>query len=512
MMPSSVDFNGRPFHFIGIGGIGMSALAYILTKRNIPVSGSDLRLTHITRRLQEAGAHIFWKQEAANLSYFLNPDPGSRHIFPGSVFSSLPSTKAGVETITPQVICSTAISEHNPEYQAALQLGCPIFHRSDVLAALINHYCSVAVAGTHGKTTTSSMIGHVLLDAELDPTIVVGGEVSSWGGNARLGHGPYLVAEADESDGTLAKLSATIGVVTNIELDHTDHYRNLEDVVTIFQRFQQQCEVLVASVDCEVVRTSLKPTFTYSLDESRGATYFATDIHFHAKGTTATVWERGQCLGQLDLSVLGEHNLSNALAALAVGRHLGISFTQIADSLSRFCGARRRFEHRGSYGGVQFVDDYAHHPSEIRATLAAARLYIGQPSGVSPLAAGPRSAEERRVIAVFQPHRFSRTAALLHDFADAFTDADQVIMADIYSAGEANTYGISGKQVADAVAHHHHEVVYSHTLEDVQAVLTSSLRPGDLVLFMGAGNLNQIIPQVMAYYAEAEAPSLQEAC
>lgn len=499
-MPNSVDFNGRPFHFIGIGGIGMSALAYILTQRQLPVSGSDLRLSHITRRLQEAGAHIFWQQESSNLHYFLDSAPASAIKSPAS------------PDVIPQVVCSTAINTHNPEYQAALEIGCPIFHRSDILAALISDYRSVAVAGTHGKTTTSSMIGHMLLDAGLDPTIVVGGEVSSWDGNARLGQGPYLVAEADESDGTLAKLSAAIGIVTNIELDHTDHYHDLQDVVDIFQTFQRQCEILVACWDCEVVRKNLKPALTYSLDPLSGATYYATDIYFHSNGTRATVWERGTALGELNLSVLGEHNLSNALAAVAVGRHLGIPFAEIADSLSRFCGARRRFEHRGSYAGIQFIDDYAHHPSEIRATLAAARLRIGKTPRVSAWPSGSRSGEDRRVVAVFQPHRFSRTAALLQDFADAFGDADQVIIADIYSAGEANTYGVSGCQVAEAVAHSHSGVLYGHTLDDVQSALTSHLRSGDLVLFMGAGNLNQIIPQVMAYYAEAETPSLQEAC
>ncbi len=499
-MPNSVDFNGRPFHFIGIGGIGMSALAYILTRQNLPVSGSDLRLTHITRRLQEAGAHIFWQQEGANLSHFLN-------------FASQSQDQGGMDIspIPPQVICSTAIDDQNLEYRAALEMGCPIFHRSAVLASLITRYSSIAVAGTHGKTTTSSMIGHMLIATGLDPTIVVGGEVESWGGNARLGQGPYLVAEADESDGTLAKLSAAIGVVTNIELDHTDHYHTLEDVVKIFQTFQRQCQVLVASLDCEVVRANLTADLTYSLSSQLGATYHASDITFHPQGTTAVVWERGHRLGTLNLQVLGHHNLSNALAAVAVGRHLGLTFAAIADGLSQFCGARRRFELRGHYGGIQFVDDYAHHPSEIRATLAAAQLRIGT-SGVSDLSENLSDTQPSRVVAVFQPHRFSRTAALLEDFGQAFEDADQVILADIYSAGEENTYGISGQQVAEVVASQHAGVVYSPTLEEVQNTLISSLRPGDLVLFMGAGNLNQIIPQVMDYYGKNQLTSLQEVC
>jgi UDP-N-acetylmuramate--alanine ligase len=500
-MPNLVDFEGRPFHFIGIGGIGMSALAYILTQKKLPVSGSDLRLSHITQRLQEAGAQIFWEQDAANLNYF-------RH-----QTNSEGSHALVVNHPIPQVICSTAIADGNLEYQAALAMGCPIFHRSDLLAALITRYHSIAVAGTHGKTTTSSMIGHLLLQAGLDPSIVVGGEVSSWGGNARLGQGPYLVAEADESDGTLAKLSAAIGIVTNIELDHTDHYPDLDHVISIFQTFQDQCQTLVASLDCEVIRANLNPTITYSLDPQSGATYYPTEISFSPNGTSATVWERGDRLGELHLHLLGHHNLSNALAAVAVGRHLGLDFATIAAGLSQFVGARRRFECRGNYAGIQFVDDYAHHPSEIRATLAAARLRQGQ--AANPNHGGleeGRPGCQGRVVAVFQPHRFSRTAALLEDFGAAFGDADQVILADIYSAGETNTYGIVGEQVAMAVAGHHSRVFYRPSLEDVQATLTSQLRPGDLVLFMGAGNLNQIIPQVMEHYAKAEVPSLQEAC
>ncbi len=523
-MPISVSFDGRPFHFIGVGGIGMSALAYILTKRDLPVSGSDVRLTHITRRLQDSGAKIFVRQEAANLDHFLTDTPLflDQSVCAATATESASSTTVakGYRTVrnnsdplqSPQVICSTAIDNRNPEYRAALERGYPIFHRSDVLAALIQEYESIAVAGTHGKTTTSSMVGHLLLGAGLDPTIVVGGEVTSWGGNAHLGQGKHLVAEADESDGTLAKLSASIGIVTNIELDHTDHYRGLQDVIDIFQAFQQQCATLVANADCAVVRQNLTPTITYSLNPASGATYWVTDVNYHADGTTATLWERGNAVGQLRLRVLGEHNLSNALAAVAVGRHVGLEFPDIFAVMAQFRGARRRFEKRGCYSGIQFFDDYAHHPSEIRATLAAAQLKVVQ-SNVTPIKKGEfGEADSRRVVAVFQPHRFSRTVALLHDFADAFADADQVFLADIYSAGEANTFGISGQQVADMVAQHHPDVIYGSTLDEIQSLLEQHLKPGDLVLFMGAGNLNQIIPQVMAYFADTEVPSLQEVC
>src|SRR4028118_980562 len=356
-MPSSVDFSGRPFHFIGIGGIGMSALAYILAKRKLPVYGSDIKSSHITERLQGMGAHIFWSQDANNFELFqtalngTSPDRGPQEravssAVAGTVGASVATAEAlqlngngsSAQAIggLPQVVCSTAIHPANAEYRAALDLGCPIFHRSDVLAALIQDYQSIAVAGTHGKTTTSSLIGYVLLQAGLDPTIVVGGEVNAWGGNARLGDGPYLVAEADESDGSLAKLSPKIGVVTNIELDHPDHYETLEEVVEIFQTFAERCQTLVGCIDCETLRSRLQPTITYSLHRETGADYSVAQVTYDADGTTAQVWEGNKVLGELHLKLLGKHNLSNALAAVAVGRHLGLEFDIIAGAISTF--------------------------------------------------------------------------------------------------------------------------------------------------------------------------------
>jgi UDP-N-acetylmuramate--alanine ligase len=259
-MLNSVDFSGRPFHFIGIGGIGMSALAYVLTQKQLPVSGSDLRLSHITQRLQEAGAHIFWRQEAENLRFFEQSLAATPEQSPLATYvQSLPH-------VLPQVVCSTAINESNDEYRAALEMGCPILHRSDLLAALMNEQKSVAVAGTHGKTTTSSMVGYALLAANLDPTIVVGGEVSAWEGNAHLGTSDWFVAEADESDGSLVKLAANIGIITNIELDHPDHYETLDDVVDIFRRFTQQTETIIASADCETIAQYIDADVTYSVE------------------------------------------------------------------------------------------------------------------------------------------------------------------------------------------------------------------------------------------------------
>ncbi|TVU53290.1 MAG: UDP-N-acetylmuramate--L-alanine ligase [Arthrospira sp. PLM2.Bin9] len=515
-MPNTVDFNGRPFHFIGIGGIGMSALAHILAERNLPVFGSDLQNSHITERLQAMGAHIFGSQDASNFDIFKTLKHNwqsmasvasgniSSEKAPLPIESSISSAELGQQL--PQVICSTAIHPENAEYKVALELGCPIFHRSDLLAALIAEYQSIAVAGTHGKTTTSSLMAFMLLKAGLDPTILVGGEVSAWEGNARVGHGPYLVAEADESDGSLVKLGAYIGVVTNIELDHPDHYKNLDQLISTFKIFANQCETIVGCVDCPIVRDYLKPTISYSINPELDADYTVDAVQYLADGVIAQVYERGEAIGLLKLQLLGSHNLSNALAAVAVGRLLNLEFSVIAQAIAEFPGTKRRFEYRGNYGGIQFVDDYAHHPSEIRVTLAAARGRLQNSSGLSstfsetaitPIHPG---SEIKRVVAIFQPHRYSRTETLLEDFAQCFGDADLVMLTEIYSAGEANPGRINGQQLAARIAENHPHVDYQPSLDAVKTRLFQLLKPGDLVLFLGAGNLNRVIPEVMAFF------------
>ncbi len=464
-MGNSVDFGGRPIHFIGIGGIGMSGLAYVLTRRGLPISGSDLRSTNITQRLETEGAHIFLKQDASNLDFFRDlPAPEDR---------------------MPQIICSTAIGKNNHELTAAVEQGCPLFHRSDVLAAMIAEYDSIGVAGTHGKTTTSSAIGYMLVKADVDPTIVVGGEVDAWEGNARVGNSKYFVAEVDESDGSLVKHSPKIGVITNIELDHPDHYKSLEQVIETFSTFAKQCQVTIGSIDCEIVRDRIKPTISYSVELDRAADYTVSEINYHSQGTSAQVYEYGKLLGTLNLEVLGKHNLSNALATIAVGRKIGLDFAAIASGLATFNGAKRRFELKGYQNEITFIDDYAHHPSEIRVTLSAARLRVGT---------------ERRVVAVFQPHRYSRTLEFLTEFAQSFKDADLVIITDIYSAGEPNTGTISGETVVAEIAKYHGNVSYQAALTDVTKFLTHHLHPGDICLFLGAGSLNQVIPDVVDFF------------
>ncbi len=472
-MLDSPDFGGKPFHFIGVGGIGMSAIAHVLIRRGLPVSGSDIRLNPITEQLEQLGAKIFAKQEAANIEYF----QARQLVSPGTLVHAEPAE-------LPQIVCSTAINASNPEYRRALELNCSIFHRSDILAGLIQQQQSISVAGTHGKTTTSSLIAHLLVEAGLDPTVVVGGEVASIGGNARYGRSGLLVAEADESDGSLVKFQSYIGVLTNIELDHPDHYRDLEQVIDIFRQFTDRCQHVIGSIDCPVVRDRFAPGISYSLDPSTEADYTARNIEYGGHSTTAEIWERGIPLGKLTLKLLGKHNLSNALAAIAVGRFFDLSFDVIAAALGTAAGAKRRFEVKGEVNNIRFIDDYAHHPSEIQMTLAAAKLQA--------------KAEGRRLVAIFQPHRFSRTLTFLPEFAQSFVDADVVAISDIYSAGEPNPGNITGQKLANQVAQHQPCVYYQPTLEAMQAFLHQTLKSGDLAVFLGAGNLNQVIPRLIA--------------
>ena len=451
-MLNPVDFSGRSFHFVGIGGIGMSAIAYILAKQGFTVSGSDLSSNRITKKLQDLGVKVFQGHHTDNIDL----------------------------ASAPQVVCSTAINQQNPEFQVALTNGLPILHRSDLLAALIEQFQSISVAGTHGKTTTSSLVGFLLLKAGLDPSIIIGGEVSAWDGNARLGQGKYLVAEADESDGTLVKFSSHIGIITNIELDHPDHYHSLEQVIEIFLAFAKRCEIVVGCIDCPTVKAHIHSDITYSLSD-RSADYLATDVEYNSSDTQATVIERGQVLGRISVGLLGKHNLSNVLAAISVARHVGVEWQAIAESLPDFVGASRRFEIKGVQKGITFVDDYAHHPSEVIATLASAR----QQNTTS------------RVVAIFQPHRYSRTLKFLGEFSQSFADADVVVVTDIYAASEINDSKITGAQVAEAIASHHAQVYYQPTLKDVQLFLVNNLQSGDLAVFLGAGNLNQAIAPTM---------------
>ncbi|MBL1209856.1 UDP-N-acetylmuramate--L-alanine ligase, partial [Geminocystis sp. GBBB08] len=421
------------------------------------------------------GAQIFTNQTAENI------DKIGKQYYNLNLLVSGNTKSSNYQT---QIICSTAINNHNSEYQEAINKGYPIYHRSDLLAALIKDYQSIAVAGTHGKTTTSSLIAYMLLECGLDPTVIIGGEVKAWEGNARLGKSPYLVAEADESDGSLVKHHPEFAIITNIELDHPDHYESLEQLVNIFQEFSAQSKTVIACIDCPVIKENINATLTYSLNPDTNANYIAKNLVHTPYGSQADIWENGHFLGNISLLLSGDHNISNALASIAVGRKLGLEFNIIAEALSTFEGAKRRFEYKGTYQGSTLIDDYAHHPSEIRCTLQGARTRLPQ-------------YKAKRLVAIFQPHRYSRTATFLEEFAQCFREADVVILTDIYSAGESNTTGINGKIVAETVKKYHDKVYYHSHLSTMTEFLAEFLQPQDLTLFLGAGNLNQIIPQLL---------------
>lgn len=439
----------KKMHFVGVGGAGMSAIAKILLEKGYEVSGSDLNDSEVVQRLAAAGAAICRGHDA-------------RHV-----------------TDADAVVVSTAIASENPEVSEARRRGIAVLHRSDVVAALLNPSRGIAVAGAHGKTTTSSMLGVVLTHAGLDPTVIVGGEVDYLGGNARLGGGSYLVAEADESDGSFLKLRPEIAVVTNIENDHMDHYGTMENILQAFETFLHNLPeaggMAVLCFDSAHIRRIAgklqRPYLSYGL--SREAEFWAGNLRVNGAETTFDVYRKENLLGTVRLRVPGRHNVLNALAVCAVGVHIGLTVEQVAAGLSVFYGAKRRFQTKGKVAGVWVVDDYAHHPTEIATTLAAAK-----------------QTEPKRLVCVFQPHRYSRTQLLRKEFGACFGAADVLVLTDIYSAGEAPIPGICGRVIQDEVeAQTGRAAAYIAAREDLAPYLAGIVRPGDLVMTMGAGDI-----------------------
>ncbi|KNZ70470.1 UDP-N-acetylmuramate--L-alanine ligase [Thermincola ferriacetica] len=437
------------FHFIGIGGAGMSGLARILLQKGMRVSGSDIKSSRTFSQLKELGAKVYLGHSRENISEEIRV-----------------------------VVVSSAISPDNEELAEARKKGLKILHRGDVLAGLMAEKKGIAVAGAHGKTTTTSMIALVLEKNGLDPTVVVGGELFDIGSNAKLGKGEYLVAEADESDGSFLKLSPYIEVITNIEDDHLDYYGSTEKIDAAFQEFTEKipdegfCILCFNSPKVKVLADKLKkPFISYGIGVP--AEYEGRNVLCQGTQSSVDVFYRNEYLGKLRLNVPGEHNLANALAALAVGRLVGLSFEQVADALASFTGVGRRFQLIGQVKGITVVDDYAHHPTELKATLQAA-----QKAGFT------------RIISVFQPHRFTRTKFLYRQFGEAFHGPDIIIITEIYSAGEKPIAGVSAQLIIDEVKKHTTAPVYFlKTEEDILEFLLANTRSGDLVLTLGAGNI-----------------------
>lgn len=429
----------------------MNGIAGIMLELGYKVTGSDLKTTAVTERLEALGVTCCAGHAEDNL--------GDADL----------------------VVASTAIPSNNVELVAAKKRGLPIIHRGEMLARLMDRQKGIAIAGTHGKTTTTSMMALVFEKTSLDPTIIIGGELTDIGGNAKLGRGEYLIAEADESDGSFLKLNPHIEVITNIEDDHLDYYKNEANIVAAFRQFITKVPpdgLLVACWDNARMRELLtgysRPYQTYAI-ERQDADYTMRHIRLDYRTTAGDVYYQGNLLGRLELRVPGRHNLSNALATVAAGRFAGIDFASIARALSEFKGAGRRFQYVGEIRGIRVVDDYAHHPSEIKATLKAARQM-----------------KNGRVISVFQPHRYTRTAFLGERFGAAFGDADVIIVSEIYSAGEPPIEGVSAQNIVAAIEKHEgREVVYLPDRRDIVDYLAATARPGDLILTLGAGDIWQ---------------------
>lgn len=444
--------NLHNIHFIGIGGAGMSAIAYVLLKRGYDVTGSDLNAGHMSAHLAEEGAMVFMGHDACQVD--------------------------GADA----VVISTAIHENNPELAAARAQGIPVLHRSDVLAAILNAADGVAVAGAHGKTTTSAMISCISAEGDIDPTIIIGGEVSSLGGNARNGLGRFVVAEADESDGSFLKFHPYLAVVTNIEDDHLDHYGTEENIYQAFKQFLSNIKAggkAVLCVDNAKVRRLAEETdqtvITYGM-EGEDADYTARDIVYGVDGTSYKLYYHGEFLTDVHLIVPGRHNVLNSMGAFAAAREMGIATDSILASLSKFGGAKRRFETKGKVKGVWVVDDYAHHPTEIGVTLKAAC-----------------QTKPNRLLCVFQPHRYTRTQLLFNEFCQCFTGCDELILTDIYSAGEAPIAGISSEKLAVGVqAALGLNVRYIPKLSKVEEYLETHVQSGDLVMTIGAGDVFKV--------------------
>ena len=445
----------RQIHMVGIGGAGMSGIAEVLLNMGYRVTGSDIRETKVTKRLASLGCRIHYGHSPENVE--------------------------GADV----VVVSSAIREDNPEVRAAREQAIPVIPRAEMLAELMRVKYGVAVAGAHGKTTTTSMIAAVLAQGGLDPTVVIGGRLKGLGGGARLGEGDFMVAEADESDGSFLRLSPTVAVVTNIDREHIDFYGDMDHLKEAFLEFMNKVPFYgsaILSMDDEHLQELIphlrKRYITYGL--SSQADVRAEEVERGRWEVSFSVTFREEGLGRIRLPLPGLHNVYNALAAVACGLELEIPFPLIEEALSSFSGVERRFQRKGEVDGVLVIDDYAHHPTEIKATLATARN-LG-----------------RRVIALFQPHRYSRVKDLFEEFLTAFYDADLLFVTEIYPAGEEPVEGVNAEGLYRGIREHgHRKVQFVPEKERLVPTLLPILSPGDVVITLGAGNIYEVAEELL---------------
>lgn len=443
-------------HMVGIGGTGMCGIAEVLLNLGYQVSGSDLQENEATARLTRLGARIYIGHAAENV--------------------------AGADV----VVISSAVREDNVEVLQAKTLKIPVIPRAEMLAELMRMKYGIAVAGAHGKTTTTSMTAMVLEAGGYDPTIIVGGRLNTLGSNAKLGEGDFIVAEADESDRSFLMLSPFIAVLTNIDEEHLDQYHHLEEIKKTFINFANKvpfyCPVILCLDDPNlqsIIPFIERKIITYGF--STQADIQARDFSFEEFSSTSTVFASGKKLGRLKLNVPGKHNILNAMAAIAVGLDLDIPSRTILKALEDYTGTGRRFELKHTLNNVLIIEDYAHHPTEIRATLEAAR-----------------TGWNRRIVAVFQPHRYTRLSHLMHQFATSFNQADVLLVTEIYPAGEEPIAGVSGQALYEEIRQFGHKnVLFEPVLKNIPSKLVKILEPGDMLLVLGAGNVNRIIPEII---------------
>jgi len=438
----------KHLHFVGIGGIGMSGIAEVLANLGYTVTGSDLTASETTQRLEECGCRVHVGHSAENID--------------------------GADV----VVISSAVKEDNPEVVAARRDAIPVIPRATMLNELMRMKYGIAVAGSHGKTSTTSMVAGVMAEANMDPTVVIGGKLGSIGTNARLGEGDYLVAEADESDGSFLRLTPAIAVITNIDNEHMDHYVTFDKLRSAFRKFLNKVPFYGKAILClddpEVAGMLAgleRPHITYGMTAQ--ADISASDIRHEGFSSVYTVSLGSEVLGEVHLPVPGKHNIYNSLAAIAVGLELEIPFGTIAKALAGYSGTQRRFQKKGEERGVLVYDDYGHHPTEIRVTLEAAK-----------------QGWKGRVVAMFQPHRFSRTKDLLAEFGTAFNNADKVLVCDIYAAGEERIDNLTGEDVAGSITGHgHRDVEFVGSCEEAVDRAVELLEEGDMVITLGAGDI-----------------------
>jgi len=441
----------KRIHFVGIGGIGMSGIAEVLLNLGYTISGSDLSQSDLTQRLASLGARIYTGHHASNLGD------------------------------TDVVVTSTAVKTDNPEVLEAHKRNIPVIPRAEMLAELLKMKFSIAVSGSHGKTTTTSMVATVLASGGLDPTMVIGGKLASIGSNAKLGDGEVIVAEADESDGSFLKLSPSLAVITNIDLEHLDYFRDIEDIKDAFLQFANIVPFYGSTIIClddenakAILPNIKRKTVTYGLNAP--ADYTASEISFSGHSSSYIVHYKEKAFGSVTLHVPGLFNVYNSLAAIAVGRELDMDYPTIIEGLKIFSGVQRRLEVKGQVNGITIVDDYGHHPTEISETLKAAKQVW-----------------KEKIIVVFQPHRYTRTKALFNEFLTAFPNADELIVTDIYAASEAPINGVNAEKLCDGIRNRgHNNVIYMRTFEDIVDHLLSIAKPTDVIITQGAGNVWKI--------------------